>query len=65
MEPEFIKYRLKKAGYSQSDVARMFDVSTQAVFYVIKGTSVSHRIRAKIAELIGEDIEDIWPLNVA
>ena len=61
MEPEFIKYRLKKAGYSQRDVAKMLGVSTQDVFYVIKGTSVSHRIKAAIAKLIGEDIEDIWP----
>ena len=65
MEPEFIKYRLKLAGYTQSDIARMLGVSMQAVFYVIKGTSVSHRIKAKIAEIIGEDIDDIWPAKVA
>lgn len=57
--------RLRIKGYKCSDVAKLLGVSRVAVHLIVYGKGRSHRIQEKIAEIIGMDIEDIWPLNAA
>jgi len=52
---------LKRAGVSQSAIARSLGVKQPSVNGVINGKSVSHKIRTAIAEAIGIDIKLIWP----
>jgi DNA-binding XRE family transcriptional regulator len=56
---------LKKKGYTQMTIAKMIGVSHVAVHQIIYGNSKSRRIQQKIAEILGQEIEDIWPLNAA
>lgn len=56
-----IQYALKRAGFSQADIARAQKKSFSAVCRVISGKSVSHDIRTAIAEATGIDIKRIWP----
>ncbi len=54
-------YRLKRAGYSQVRLARELGVTRGVVNDVIHGRGPSLRVAARIAAVIGEDIESIWP----
>jgi len=60
-----IIYKLKKKGYTQMTIAKIIGVSHVAVHQIIYGNSKSRRIQQKIAEILGQEIEDIWPLNAA
>jgi len=56
-----IQYELRKAGYSQADVARKCGVSGSWVHQVIFDGRVSDHVRRCIAEFIGADVKGIWP----
>lgn len=56
-----VVYRLKRAGYSQVRLARELGVTRAVVNDVIHGRGPSLRVAARIATVIGEDIEFIWP----
>lgn len=61
MDPTDIRIELMRAGTSQAELARDLGVHHTTVFRVIEGTTVSHRIRAAIAEAIRMDVRRIWP----
>ena len=65
MGADEIIYKLKKKRYTQTMIAKMFGVSHVAVHQIIYGNSKSRRIQQKIAEILGQEIEDIWPLSAA
>lgn len=61
MRPVDIRIAMMRAGVGQSEIARELNVNQTAIYLVIEGRAVSHRIREKIAERIGLDIRRIWP----
>lgn len=60
MTPLEIQYELKKAGYSQADIADICEVSAPMVSRVIAGAVVSHRVRKEIAQRIKRKVNEIW-----
>lgn len=61
MSPNDIRIAMIRAEVSQSAIARELNVTGQAIYQIISGRQTSQRIRAKIAEAIGIDIQRIWP----
>jgi lambda repressor-like predicted transcriptional regulator len=67
MHPEDIKATLKKAGSSQTSIARSLSsrggkaLSQSAVWHVIQGTTQSARIARRISEVTGVPISKLWP----
>lgn len=63
MTPAEIRKAMIDARVTQSGIARSLDppVTPSAVYRVIEGTGVSHRIRQALAEATGIDITRIWP----
>ena len=58
---ELIKYRLRVAGYSFSDLARELSITPKSVSSVCQGLGRSKRVEALIAEKLGESPNDLWP----
>lgn len=58
---ELVKYRLRLAGFSFSDVARELGITPKSVSAVSRGFGRSKRVEAKIAEILCECPEEIWP----
>lgn len=65
MDPEFIVYQLKRKGYSQRMVAADLEVTSSAVHHTIHNNRKSRRIREHIAEILGLNVQDIWPEKTA
>ena len=63
MTPAEIRKAMIDAQVTQSGIARSLNppVTPSAVYRVIEGTGVSHRIRQALAEATGIDIKRIWP----
>lgn len=61
MRPNDIRIAMIRAGVTQSVLARELNVTGQAIYQIISGRQTSQRIREKIAEAIGIDIQRIWP----
>lgn len=53
--------QLRCHGYTQTLLAVELNVSVTLINRVIHGKTKSKRIQQKIADIIGEDIETIWP----
>ena len=49
-----VKYKLGLAGYSQSNIAKMLNVSSAAVCQVISGKCTSKKISSWLKDNIGE-----------
>lgn len=54
-------YRLKLAGYSQVRLAEELGVNRGVINDVVHGRSASIRVATRIATVVGEDVEVIWP----
>lgn len=63
MEFTEIKRALEDRGYLQADIARICEVSGTTVHDVIKGTTISARIRKTISEVINIPVHKIWDMN--
>lgn len=63
MQPEAIKSALKRAGFSQAEIAETCGVSRSIVCRVIDGSTTSHRVRCEIAKAISKDVKDIWEVQ--
>lgn len=61
MHPADITAALKKAGSSQTAVARSLGVSQAAVWYVINGKKKSARIARRVARTTGIPLALLWP----
>lgn len=61
MEPKEIQIALKRAGVTQSDIARQLTLSYSAISRVVFSLSTSHRVRVAIADAIKKDVKWIWP----
>lgn len=61
MDPQEIRVELLRKGITQAELARELGVSSSLVTRVIDGTSVSHRVRERIARAIQIDVRRIWP----
>lgn len=56
-----IAYALNLKGYSQRQVAAECDVSFQLVHEVIYSKSTSFNVASKIAALLGQPLNRLWP----
>jgi len=61
MSPTDIRIAMMRAKVTQAKIARNLGVTQEAVWQIIEGKFVSHRIRTEIANQIGLDIKRIWP----
>lgn len=61
MHPEDIKAALRKAGKTQAVLAEELEVARSSVAQAIAGSIRSARIQARIAEVIGKPVKEIWP----
>ena len=61
ISPLEIRFGLLRAGVTQARIARELGVSKAAISRVVCGCTVSGRIRAAIAEAIGDEPGRIWP----
>ncbi|WP_439640239.1 helix-turn-helix domain-containing protein [Nevskia sp.] len=55
---------LKKAGSSQSQIARNLGVTSTAVCSAIAGRSESRKIRRAISNATGIPLADLWPARM-
>ncbi len=62
-DANYINYLLRKNGSSQAAIAESFtpEITRQAVNNVIHGRRRNERIRKAIAEVIGIEVNEIWP----
>ncbi len=63
MHPEQIKAAMRMKGVTPTALADRLKVSNSTMSQVISGRSVSARIRAEIAKVIGIPIHALWPAN--
>ena len=56
-----ITYRLRRLGLTQSDIAREMGVTQSVVSNTVRGRVTCHRVATKIADLLGHDIQALWP----
>jgi lambda repressor-like predicted transcriptional regulator len=67
MHPADIKALIKKAGQSQSEIARKLPgrggrtLTVGSVYLVIEGQSKSSRIAQHISKLVGVPVGKLWP----
>lgn len=61
MHPADIKAHLRKAGFSQSAVARKLKVSLTAVWAAIEGKSTSAHVAAHISKVVDVPVSVLWP----
>ena len=56
-----INYRLKRAGLSQTAIARELGVSQSVVGNVIHNRITAYEVASHIARALGEDLTTLWP----
>lgn len=56
-----INYRLKRAGLSQTVIARELGVSQSVVGNVIHDRITAYEVASYIARALGEDLTALWP----
>lgn len=56
-----ITYRLRRLGFTQSELARELGVSQSVVSNTIRGRVTCHRVATRIADLLGQDLQVLWP----
>jgi len=61
MHPEQIKAHLRMKGTTPTALADEMGVARSSMSLVISGKTVSRRIRAGIAEVIGMPVDVLWP----
>lgn len=61
MHPEDIKAALRKRNMPPAKIARDLRVSDQTVSLVIRGRTVSARVAERIASVLGQSPDTIWP----
>lgn len=61
MRPNKIKAILVEKGVTVTSIAKRLGVSQPTVTLTIQGKTTSARIRAAIAEAIGQPVEKLWP----
>ncbi|MGC4076887.1 MAG: helix-turn-helix domain-containing protein [Rubrivivax sp.] len=61
MHPEQIKAALRMKGITPTALADELEVASSTMSQVIRGTSVSARIRAAISEKTGIPVSTLWP----
>ena len=65
MTPREIKAMLVFHGVKIVEIASCLGVSQAAVSRTIQGDTVSAKIRQKIADEIGRDVQELWPNQAA
>lgn len=63
MDKHRINYLLRKKDFSGAQVGRLVGVSRSAVSRVIAGQRKSPYIRKAIADLIGKEVNALWPIS--
>lgn len=61
MTPTEIRIAMLRAGVTQAEIMRDEKVTRNTVHLVIEGRTVSDRVRRRIAQRIGIEVERIWP----
>ena len=61
MDPIDIAYRLKKLGKTQNQIANELGIRQGVVSNVIHDRVTAHKVASYIAELLGMQIEELWP----
>lgn len=56
-----INYRLRRLGLTQTDIAHELGISSSVVSNTIHSRVTCHRAAARIAELLGESLQSLWP----
>ena len=56
-----INYRLRRLGMTQAGIANELGISSSVVSNTIHSRVTCHRAAARIAELLGEPIQALWP----
>lgn len=56
-----ITYRLRRKGYTQSDLAREMEVTQSVVSNTIRGRVTCHRVASRVAALLGQEVQALWP----
>ena len=56
-----IAYRLRLQGWTQAALAKEIGVSDGIVNNVIHNRATCHRVAMRIAELLGSDLQELWP----
>lgn len=64
MHPEKIKAELRIAGWTQAALADALEVAGSSVAQTISGRIRSPLIQGRIATIIGQPIDKIWPNQV-
>jgi len=59
--PAYRQCLLKEKGYTQKRVALELDVSEMSVSDEVNDKARSHRIRCKIAEIVGMPVAEVFP----
>lgn len=54
-------YRMKRAGYTQVDLARELCITRSVVNDVVHGRKSALRVATFIANVIGSNIDVLWP----
>lgn len=57
----WLQFELRKRGYTQAALAKLIGVHHSTVNNVLHGRETSHRVAAKVAELVGRPIEELFP----
>ncbi len=61
MHPEQIKAAMRMNGVTSAVLADELGVSSVTVSQVISGRSTSKRIANRIAQIVGQPVEVLWP----
>lgn len=56
-----IAYRLRLQGWTQAALAKEIGVSDGIVNNVIHNRATCHRVAMRIAELLGDGVQELWP----
>lgn len=65
MKTREILAALMVRGVRQTEIAKRLGVSKGMISHVIHGRKKSYRIQYYIAKLLDEEIDEIWPQQVA
>lgn len=63
MTPLQIKRAIEDAGHTQTMIAFECKVSRPTVCQVIKKIRASHKVRCRIAEVIGKPVEEVFDIK--
>ena len=64
MHPEQIKAAMRMAGTTPAMLCDELDVAASSMSQTISGHIKSKRIQARISEIVGKPITEIWPGQV-